>query len=259
MQRAFAMTASPLVLFGIPGLALVVLAGFALAIHRHARPDRRRTYTLAFVAVTGGWLAITGALAGTGFFAEADAMPPRPAILMIPTIGLAVALAASRVGRELAERAPLALLVGIHAFRLPLELVMHQAAREGTMPAQMTFTGVNFDIVTGATAIIVAVLVVADRAPRWLVIAWATLGSGFLLAIGVIAIASLPTFHAFGTDAARINTWVMYFPFVWLPAGLVASATFGHVVLWRRLVGSSARSRAQASPPAMALADPARH
>ena len=45
----------------------------------------------------------------------------------------------------------------------------------------------------------------------------------------------MPQLRAFGTDPARVNTWVMYFPFVWLPAGLVTSALFGHAVLWRKL------------------------
>jgi len=120
---------------------------------------------------------------------------------------------------------------------LPLELVMHRAAVEGTMPPQMTFTGANFDIVTGASALVLAAAVVAvPGGPRWIVIAWNALGSVLLLAIVVIAIASLPRLHAFGTEPARLNTWVMYFPFVWLPAGLVSSALLGHVVLWRRLL-----------------------
>jgi len=252
------MTASALVTFGIPSLALAAVAALALAIHRFTSPGRRRSHTVVFVAAMGGWLAITGALAAAGFFAVEGALPPRPVVLMVPTVGLAVALAVSGIGRELAERAPLAFLIGIHAFRFPLELVMHQAAREGTMPEQMAFTGVNFDIVTGATAIAVALLIAAGRAPRWLVVGWAVLGSVLLVAIGAIAIASLPAFQAFGTEPERVNTWVMYFPFVWLPAGLVASALFGHIVLWRRIIRDGARSRSGSSSLVVAPADPSR-
>ena len=252
------MTASALVTLGIPILALAAVTALALAIHRYTRPERRRAHTIAFVLIAGAWLAITGALAAADFYTVTGAIPPRPVLLMLPTIGLAVALAMSGIGRDLGERAPLALLVGFHAFRLPLELVMHQAAREGTMPEQMTFTGMNFDIVTGATAIVVAALVAAGRAPRWLVVAWAALGSALLVAIGAIAIASLPDLQAFGSDPERVNTWVMYFPFIWLPAGLVSSALFGHVVLWRRIVRDGARSRSGSSSLVMAPADPSR-
>jgi hypothetical protein len=125
---------------------------------------------------------------------------------------------------------------GFHAFRVPLELVMHEAAASGTMPPQMTYTGLNFDIVTGSTAILVALLAAYGAAPRWLIAAWNLLGSLLLLNIMAIAVASLPMFRAFGDDAAHVNSWVAYFPFVWLPASLVASALFGHAVLWRKLV-----------------------
>ena len=127
---------------------------------------------------------------------------------------------------------------------MPLELVMHQAAREGTMPAQMTYTGGNFDIVSGVSAILVAALAARGLAPRWLLVAWNALGSVLLVTILVIAVVSLPTFAAFGSDPARLNTWVAYFPFVWLPAGLVSAAVLGHVLLWRRLWSRGMRGRA---------------
>jgi hypothetical protein len=122
---------------------------------------------------------------------------------------------------------------------------MHQAAREGTMPAQMTFTGANFDISSGASALLLAVLIAWGRAPRWLVWAFSVLGSLLLLVIIAVALASLPRFHAFGSAPELLNTWVAYFPFVWLPAGLVAPALLGHLLLWRRLLQDT---RLPASP-----------
>jgi hypothetical protein len=121
---------------------------------------------------------------------------------------------------------------------------MHQAAVEGTMPLQMTYTGSNFDIVSGATALVVGGLAAWGRAPRSLLLAWNTLGSLLLVAILVIAVASLPAFAAFGQEPAQLNTWIAYFPYVWLPAGLVSAALLGHVLLWRRLLSRGMRGRA---------------
>ena len=115
---------------------------------------------------------------------------------------------------------------------------MHQAARDGTMPPQMTYTGGNFDILTGISALVVATLAARGLAPRWLLLAWNALGSLLLVAILVIAVLSLPTFAVFGSEPARLNTWIAYFPFVWLPAGLVSAAVLGHVLLWRRLAAA---------------------
>ena len=83
---------------------------------------------------------------------------------------------------------------------------MPRAAAEGTMPPQMTYSGLNFDIVTGITALLVGGLALFGLAPHWLLVAWNALGSLLLAAIIVIAVASLPQFQAFGPEASRVNT-----------------------------------------------------
>lgn len=225
--------ASWLVTLGIPSLAVATLALIALMIHR-VTPDGGR-YARLFIVGAAAWLAFSGALAASGFLARFDVMPPPFIFVLVPTLALPIWLARSRIGELLCERAPLAFLVGFQAFRLPLELVMHRAGIEGTMPVQMSFGGSSFDIVSGITALAVAALAAYGHAPRWLIVAWNALGSLLLLNIVCIAIASLPQFHRFGSEPAQLNTWVAYFPFVWLPAGLVTSALFGHLVLWRKL------------------------
>jgi len=229
---------STFVRVGIAGLALLVVATVGLAVLRTG--GRRRAGW--FAAWSGAWLAATAALAVSGFWAQ-DGLPPRVLLLLLPTIGLPLWLGLSRTGALLAN-APLPLLVVFHAFRLPLELVMHEAAAEGVMPPQMTFTGSNFDIVTGTTALLVAGLAARGWAPRWLLLGWNALGTLLLVVIVTIAVASVPAFAAFGHEPSRLNTWVAYFPFVWLPAGLVSGAVLGHVLLWRRMLAYGMRGRA---------------
>jgi hypothetical protein len=235
------MTREPslLVTLAVPTLACATVAVIAFAIrtlpHEGAKHSRR------FVLGATIWFAAASALSALGVLRDAHALPPRMLLIFVPMVLLPVALAWSKLGTALASKLPLAWLVGLHAFRLPLELVMHQAAAEGTMPEQMTFTGANFDILTGISAILVAGLASYGRASRPLVLAFNLLGSALLFAIGAIAIASLPMFHAFGTEPARLNTWVADFPFVLLPAGLVSSALFGHILLWRRLSHEAGR------------------
>jgi hypothetical protein len=230
-----------LVRLGIPGLALLVVGLLVLAV---LRTLGARAAAL-FGAGAIGWLAFTGALAHSGFLADFDSRPPHLLVLFLPMLLLTVRLGFSRLGSGLSSL-PLPALVAFHAFRLPLELVMHRAATDGTMPAQMTFTGSNYDILTGASALVVAALAARGQAPHWLLVAWNALGSALLLAILAIAVASLPTIGAFGREPARLNTWVAYFPYVWLPAGLVSGALLGHVLLWRRLLTHGMRGRALA-------------
>jgi hypothetical protein len=45
-----------------------------------------------------------------------------------------------------------------------------------------------------------------------------------------------------------VNTWVFYFPYVWLPTILVQAALFGHVVIFRRLLAERAGDAANGGP-----------
>lgn len=234
--------APPLVTFGIGGIAVALALLFVIgqraaagALGLDARAVTRRTVLAA--AGIAAWLALFGAVAAAGLLARFDARPPPFVLALVAIIGGAVAFSRSRAGTAVATGLPIAALVGAQAFRLPLELVMHDAARAGVMPLQMTFGagGWNYDLVSGATAILVAALAAAGRAPRWLLVAWNALGSALLLAIIAVAVASTPMVRAFGGGPA-LNTWVAYFPFVWLPSVMVAFALAGHLVLWRRLL-----------------------
>lgn len=237
------------VLWGFPLLAggLVIMVAFAhqraaATLGVEARVARRRT--LVFLGAAMVWQLIVSGFAGAGVLARFDAWPP-PVIFMLLGVGVCgQLLARSSVGATLTRGLPLAALVGFQAFRLPLELLMHEAAMEGVMPAQMTFTGWNFDILTGVSAIGVALLLVLGVGGRTLVFAWNAVGTALLLTIVIIAVASTPVFAAFGAGPA-LNTFIAYTPFTTLPTVMVLLAMAGHVMLWRRLaIDRGAESRA---------------
>jgi hypothetical protein len=231
------MRASMFVTIGIGGLAVIVASlfvlGYATAVQRtggSAAYARMRTRSLLLA-----WMMLFAVLAERGVLARFDQKPPPLALAMIAFVGSGLVLGLSPIGERLARGLPIAWLVGAQAFRLPLELVMHQAAREGVMPVEMSFAGYNFDIVTGATAVVVAYLAARGRATRTLVLAWNVLGSVLLATIVTIAVLASPMIRAFGDDPAHVNTWIAHFPFIWLGTVLVAAAVLGHVVIFRAL------------------------
>jgi len=134
------------------------------------------------------------------------------------------------------------LLVGWHAFRLPLELVMHRAAEDGLMPKVMSFSGYNFDIVSGIVALSLALVMTRRSVPRAVLVAFNLLGIALLTVIVTVAMLATPLVRAFGET--ELNTWVAYFPYVWLPGVMVAGAVLGHVVLTRRLLMEARAERA---------------
>lgn len=195
---------------------------------------KRRAGTLAAIGAVA-WMAITGGAALAGALARFDARPPPFVVMFVATLAVALGVGLSRVGGRLARGLPLAALVGAQAFRLPLELAMHEAARQGVMPERMSFGGVNFDIATGALAVPLAVALARGAVARALVVAWNALGALLLANVVANAILATPMIHAFGTDPRDVNTFVAYFPFVWLPTVMVAAAIAGHVIVARRL------------------------
>lgn len=178
-------------------------------------------------------MALTWAAAASGIFRQWDRDPPPFALLVVGVIGVAVTLSFGTIGRQIATQAPLWLLVAIQSFRLPLELAMHGLYERGIMPVQMSYSGRNVDIITGATAVVVALLVKTGRGGRGLVALWNVLGLGLLVNVVVVAILSTPRFSYFGND--HLNVFVTYPPFVWLPAVMVVAALAGHLVIFRAL------------------------
>ena len=140
---------------------------------------------------------------------------------------------------------PLAALVLFQSFRLPLELALHRAHTEGLMPVQMSYSGRNFDIVTGTTALVLGIVMLLTRVPRWVVTAWNVMGVMLLANILGVAILSTPAFAYFGPD--RLNVWVTWMPYTLLPAVMVLAAWAGHLIVFRALAQPSRSIQAGSS------------
>jgi hypothetical protein len=215
-------------------LVIQLLAAVSTASRQLDEPESiRRIAMNGTAAVAAIWMAATWALAASGVLLRSDATPPPFALLVLAIVGLAVTIAFTPYGTRLVLGLPIWALVAMQAFRLPLELAMHGMYDRGIMPEQMSYSGRNFDILTGASAIAVAWLLATGRAGWRTAFAWNVAGLALLLNIVGIAILSTPRFAFFGPD--RLNVWVMHPPFVWLPAVMVLAALAGHLLIFRAL------------------------
>lgn len=178
------------------------------------------------------WLAVTGLLGGTALLHDFSRTPPRLPLLF--GLSFAVIYFASYFPgpQALIEKPGLAWLIGLQVFRVAVEIFLFLGHRAGFVPVQMTMEGRNFDVVTGLSAMPMAWLVAKKLAPRWLVHAWNTMGLALLLNVVVIAVLSMPTpLRRFHNEPA--NTFVTYFPYVWLPLYLVQVAWMSHLLIFR--------------------------
>src|SRR5206468_7023777 len=92
----------------------------------------------------------------------------------------------------------------------------------------------NLDIISGMTAVALALWLATGRSSPRLVFAWNTLGVALLLNVLVVALLSAPTpMRVFMNEPA--NVWVTRAPWIWLPTVMVLAAITGHVLVYRRL------------------------
>lgn len=203
--------------FILLSIALAVGLGYSL-----------RSYKVGVAALV--WLIITGLLGAAEVLADFSSVPPRVLLIFGPMLIAVFVIAKSSLGKRFADLS-LGLLIGFQAFRILVELLIHQAVLEGIAPPQMTWSGMNLDILTGISALVLAPF--ALRAPKWLLLGWNTAGLALLLWVVGVAILSMPTpFQQIEPD----NTWVAFFPFIWLPSIMVTTALLGHFVLFRKLL-----------------------
>jgi hypothetical protein len=194
---------------------------------------RARALQIGLLLGAFAWMALTLSVAADGLLRQFDRQPPLMLLMAVAVFALAGWLAFSPIGDAVVHHASWLALVGLQTFRLPLELLMHRAYVEGVMPVQMSYSGRNFDIVTGATAVVLAIALATTAVPRWVIAVWNVIGTLLLANILAIAIASMPMFQLFGVD--RLNVWVAEPPFVWLPSVLVLTALAGHLLIFRKL------------------------
>ncbi len=178
--------------------------------------------------VIGIWLGILSALVASGRLTSLplSGLP----FLFGPVLVFCVGFALSPVGGRLAAAIPLAALVGFQAFRLPLELVLHSWFKQGVIPETMTWSGQNWDILSGLVALLCAPL--ASR-HRWAARLANVVGFALLLNVMRVAVFSAPV--PFGWNVQPPLLLAYHLPYALIAPVCVGGALFGHLVLARAL------------------------
>jgi hypothetical protein len=223
------------------GILAILVSIAAAVIYSRAVESARLPRRLAVAGIAGGvaWIILIGALSATGTLSRTDMRPHPGLLLFVAVFVIAVAVGLSRVGRAMSEHISLLALIALQSFRLPLEIVMNRAASLGIMPRELSYAGggLNFDILTGASAIILSVLIILRVGiPKRTLWVWNLYGIACLLAITGVAVATSPVVALMGHAPEKLNTWVLYFPYVWLPGILVLVALTTHIVITRKLL-----------------------
>lgn len=210
-------------------LAGVLLAFFAAVRHTFRNSEEPRKIVGRAVFAVGAWLGFESALVA------GDVLPGMPMnglpAFFVPILVVVLAAGLSSLGRRFAEELPVVALVAFQAFRLPLELVLHSWAGQGVIPGTMTWTGQNWDIVSGVVALVAAPFAAKNRNVAWLA---NLLGLVLLLNVMRVAVLSAPV--PFGWNVTPPLLLAYHLPYALIAPVCVGGALFGHIVLTRALL-----------------------
>jgi len=211
---------------------LIVLGLCALFVWTVQQATSTRT-ARRVAAGTALWLVLTGIVNGTGVLA---ASPVFIVGFMVVCNLLALAVALSPLGDAIARWAPLWALVGVQAFRVPLEVVLHDWAMAGSIPLQMSWEGDNIDVISGIVAAVGGLALWrgwAGQRTAWVV---TLIGLGLLGNVAQVAIRSTPG-PALSYPATPPLLLAFSFPHGWIVPFCVSGALLAHVVALRKLTG----------------------
>ncbi len=218
--------------YGIGGLAVLMSV---LCVIVYSQGNRRHLKILTPISLF--WLGVSAIATLSGLLPRMDIFPPPFIVMMVSFLVATFATGFSAVGKSVATNTSFFAIVALQSFRFPLELLMHQAFEKKIMPIQLSYSGYNFDVMTGLGALILLVILkFKPDTPKWLIWIWNVWGIYCLIAIAMIAVIGSPFVRGFGSEPENLNTWVLFFPYVWLPAVLVMVAIFGHLILTRKLL-----------------------
>lgn len=183
-----------------PQILLYVSIAFTLIVFWKACRQNAKILTGLLV-----WLSVHGLLAYHHFYENTD-LPPRFALIVLPTAVLMVFIFNHPKSRQQTDNFSLKWLTLMHLVRVPVELMLYRLFAEGVVPELMTFSGRNFDIVAGLTTPIVYYLFfVKKKLSQGLMLGWQVVCLLLVINIAVQASLSAPfPFQQFGFEQPNI-------------------------------------------------------
>ena len=206
-------------------VVVAFLAGIWISARRESVNPVRRTAAVA--AATLLWLTAILFVAQSDWLRE-----DQRHLLLFAAVMNAVSLAAgvSPIGRWL-SLLPLPVLVAFQGFRLPLELVLHSWVAQGVIPATMTWSGRNWDIISAVVALVAALF--CKRSIAW---AWLANGVGLALLANVLRVAILSSPVTFGWPVEPKLELIYHVPYALIIPICIGGALIGHIALTRALL-----------------------
>src|SRR4030095_2027306 len=200
-------------------------------------PPQKKKFTILLTSLfLGVWLFISSWLALSGKLLDFTSVPPKMLLILIPSILAVIYISSSTRVNLILTVIPSPWLVYVQSFRVLVEVFLWLMFLQNIIPKQMTFEGINYDMLTGLSAPLIAYFALSEKKwPRIVTILWNFAGLLLVANITIVAILSLPgPMRQFFNEPS--NTIVAYFPFVWIPGVIVPFAFLMHILSIKQII-----------------------
>ena len=212
-------------------ISALFIATTLLAVLGFHAAARSRTFLIGLLL----WTALQSAIGLSGFYQDATVLPPRIVVAgVLPGLVFILACFFTERGRRFIDGMDLRALTWLHTVRVPVEVVLWLLVERQLLSEYMSVGGTNFDILSGITAPIIAIIAFRSGTNRSLLLIWNIACLLLLANVVITAALGIPSpiqQHSFDQP----NVAVLHFPFNLLPTVVVPLVLFAHLIAFRML------------------------
>ena len=194
------------------------------------------------------WLLYVGLLSFSGVVSNTALSAPGIVYVAVPpVVFVLLVFARSGAGAGIAAAFPGWIIIGMQAFRIGVELLLHQLWADGLAPRVVTYSGGNLDILIGLSAPLIAWVSTRGRWGERLALGWNV--AGLLTLANAITLSALtaPGLNVIPSEVPDVA--IGAFPFTYIAGFFAPLALALHAFSMRGLragLRSSRQVRAQA-------------
>lgn len=234
---------NPNIPFYITGLIILIVLALLYCIYYalnfafiKLEVKKKNTILVLTFCALFAWLIYSSVAAFNGTLLDFSSTPPKIFIIVIPAALIVIYLSISTNINRLLTFIPAEWPVYVQSFRILMELGLWLLYIRNIIPVQMTFEGLNYDILIGLSALLVGYYSLAtEKWPRIISVLWNFAGLLLVTNIFIVSFLSTPSpLRQFFNEPA--NTIVAYFPFVLIPAFIVPFAYLMHILSIKQII-----------------------
>lgn len=207
-----------------------------IKVHKRAKiVPKKAVVKAAYILVL--WFGYLLLLSATGFLKSAELPPRIPLFLFLPFSMFTLIFCLRAAKSEWIHFIKLSDLTYPQSFRILVELILLYTYLNGIIPKEATFEGLNFDILMGISAPLMAYF--AFRKPKVnlkIAFAWNILGVLMILFVAFIIGMSLYNPSIFGYKLSPVSGKFVELPYLLIAGFLAPLAIFMHALSLAKIV-----------------------